>query len=956
MAKKMSFDKNKITPVVSEIIDSVIPTHIQSNYPKFIEFVQVFFSFLEEGNKSGLYLNSISEQKNNLSEDSPFLSLIEKEIGLFVPQKYVADPAVFYNRIVDLWKSKGSEESIRTFFRLFLNKEVDFYYPWSDVLIVSDGRWIRNHKIRVLSKTGFGNPLDLEGKSIFQINSGATARVEKVEAKVYGGTLKIYEVTLIRETITGTFSINNDIVSVDNLITATVRETVNGIKINSGGSGYLPGDRIYASNLNQRSILAYVNEITPEGSIKTIKIEDYGALLTSDSPILLIESKNGQDAVLELLFGALVIEDGFYQGTSGQLSESNVLQDSQYYQKFSYEIIVNSPINIWKDVFRRSIHPSGLKVFSNFLVEKEIDQKIKKATDLLTKEVPRETNFIESLSIQSDLFITKQDYVTKRATGSFGNYFEEQYLILNTSYVDINKNEGFYFKEDYIGESLFFVEDSEGSNSFNTDYLETGLFTCKWDELFAVKSESKIDNTKLHLDLEVKKVPSVKIEKIIESFIVNVDPHLRKIFFRRNFDIESKIENISTSIVTVSGRILRKIINQITISSISNISTDVENELFERVKIQDSISFQSQDYVNNYKNIASVYFAEEYTSETYIFNLDGVFFNEYYVGKDYKDDSLPNYEFSSHAILDNTFGVNDINISIEKSNLVPFTKDKTLENPDLQIFESLPIETKSFLSGQDYVNNYDRLNSYFANTFEDTDYFSEIYFRDIERYSSNVDGPYAGSQSESNSSIKGLEYLHDDIIENSEDNINKAIKNKINIIPSERLGILRYHKDISSEIQSVSYIQSTLLTRFVESIEIKSSIHDEVKTILPRSIHNTNIKSKIKSEVNVNIEPIYNLSDEVKSSTKVSVFGQDYTNEFSSLGKFYQEENYFLEEYSTDRQDHYFSDQYIFTPYFEELFTRDDYCLDESDTYVGYKYDLTELVQEESFLETTENI
>ena len=52
-----------------------------------------------------------------------------------------------------------------------------------------------------------------------------------------------------------------------------------------------------------------------------------------------------------------------YVTTDGHLSDKNKLQDSYFYQKFSYLIRTGNNIELWEDTFRKLVHPAGFIFF-----------------------------------------------------------------------------------------------------------------------------------------------------------------------------------------------------------------------------------------------------------------------------------------------------------------------------------------------------------------------------------------------------------------------------------------------------------------------------------------------------------------------------------------------------------------------------------------------------------------
>jgi hypothetical protein len=69
---------------------------------------------------------------------------------------------------------------------------------------------------------------------------------------------------------------------------------------------------------------------------------------------------------------------GKYINQDGHISEgSKKIQDSLYYQDFSYVIKVSESINKWRDSLKRAVHPSGFYVTGEVNIQTQLDGKIK---------------------------------------------------------------------------------------------------------------------------------------------------------------------------------------------------------------------------------------------------------------------------------------------------------------------------------------------------------------------------------------------------------------------------------------------------------------------------------------------------------------------------------------------------------------------------------------------------
>jgi hypothetical protein len=68
--------------------------------------------------------------------------------------------------------------------------------------------------------------------------------------------------------------------------------------------------------------------------------------------------------------GTVSSSEGVLFGADGRLSESSKnIQDSLYYQDFSYVVKVGQSINVWRDAIKRILHPVGLALFGEVSVQ-----------------------------------------------------------------------------------------------------------------------------------------------------------------------------------------------------------------------------------------------------------------------------------------------------------------------------------------------------------------------------------------------------------------------------------------------------------------------------------------------------------------------------------------------------------------------------------------------------------
>jgi hypothetical protein len=104
-----------------------------------------------------------------------------------------------------------------------------------------------------------------------------------------------------------------------------------------------------------------------QNSIKNYKIQNFGFNYQTQPVITASNTEGGQGAEFTANLSGLLKYDGEYIGTDGQPSSAKKIQDSEYYQDFSYEIISDQSARIFGTILEKTIHPAGLRYFSRIL-------------------------------------------------------------------------------------------------------------------------------------------------------------------------------------------------------------------------------------------------------------------------------------------------------------------------------------------------------------------------------------------------------------------------------------------------------------------------------------------------------------------------------------------------------------------------------------------------------------
>ena len=275
---------------ISSYIDELVPDYVESSYPELVNFLKTYALYLERQNKSGFYLNSLDIQRDIDHVEDELLTELQNEIGVAIPRDFATNPRMFYKRLVEFYKSRGTPESITSFFRVIFDDDVETYFPFVDILNPSDGKWTDQTADIIADRTKF-TPANV-------ITISGTPTV-----------------------VTGSNDANQALIFDD--------------------------DVVFVNNTYKTPGTHYVESVYSDTTTK-YKLTFTTALANND-------------VVRTYAKGLFTNADGF-------LSDKKFIQDSYYYQQFSYVLKTGKNIADWKNAFTRLVHPAGFKFFGEIVI------------------------------------------------------------------------------------------------------------------------------------------------------------------------------------------------------------------------------------------------------------------------------------------------------------------------------------------------------------------------------------------------------------------------------------------------------------------------------------------------------------------------------------------------------------------------------------------------------------
>jgi hypothetical protein len=385
--------------------------------------MEAYYEWMHQSGNNYDLLNSLSELHDIDKSLVKFTEEFENEYLKNFPVNFITDKALTIKHISNLYKAKGTPAAVKLLIKMTLGKESEIFYPSTQILRASDGEWIQDNSILV--KIISGNVFDIVGQSVKIATSQLTfsSVVERIKTTQ---TPDVYEVFLERKLI---YDITeNTIISYKDVVLNSL-QTVTSYKIINAGSGFKIGQIFEVISANGFGAFAKIKSITPNGGIKSIQLikfgfgyesnfisyisskettanvlvqfpnlkdnidglsdegtinlvdyfeEDYadntyvGEVLTSFKSLSAIEFDNTL-ATIQFNLGNKLKYPGYYNSNRGFLSDTIYLQDSLYYQLYSYVIKIDEVIEKYKVDVENTVHPAGLKMFGEYSIKNKFE-------------------------------------------------------------------------------------------------------------------------------------------------------------------------------------------------------------------------------------------------------------------------------------------------------------------------------------------------------------------------------------------------------------------------------------------------------------------------------------------------------------------------------------------------------------------------------------------------------
>ena len=222
-----------------------------------------------------------------------------------------------------------------------------------------------------------------------------------------------------------------------------------------------------------------------------------------------------EPAVIEVDLGALTRYPGYFTSNNGFLDDSIYIQDSKYYQAFSYVIKIDERLSAYKSAIKTMVHPAGMALFGEYNINNEFDLSVSLeslvkslgVTLLSLAEVTDSSAVINFDKSVSDSIDTPTDTTRYSFSKQLDTNLDEQLDVLTQAFTKV------------ISPSAGFTEETVQFTDAETLEIGKGLST-----IYAGLLDSTVFELDTVLPTEtatLTEIPLITTDKYIEPSIID---------------------------------------------------------------------------------------------------------------------------------------------------------------------------------------------------------------------------------------------------------------------------------------------------------------------------------------------------------------------------------------------------------------------------------------------------
>lgn len=131
--------ENRILPVIRpDFVTEILPNYFVTDYPNLVQFLQYYYESMDSEGGFGEISKDLYHITNIGITELRYLDNLFYELGLNVSKDLFQNPREVLRSLANFFRTKGSESSLKQFFKMFYNAEAEVRYPKDQIFFLNE--------------------------------------------------------------------------------------------------------------------------------------------------------------------------------------------------------------------------------------------------------------------------------------------------------------------------------------------------------------------------------------------------------------------------------------------------------------------------------------------------------------------------------------------------------------------------------------------------------------------------------------------------------------------------------------------------------------------------------------------------------------------------------------------------------------------------------------------------
>jgi len=369
--------------IESTKVSGLFPEALRESSSTLISFIERYYEHINSVGLPSYEISNITSDKDIDIASNKYLTSIQSLIAKTIPNSSSLSKVTLYKIVLQYYNTRGSDDSIYAFFKLFYDETVSIFYPRDYLFDLSggSGQWgvTDNSNTNLCLTNPNKTTMVVSSNTAIGPNGELTVYLTYIGNNVWsykGKDPELYNVPFIQRYDNPYYDYNTAtsgwIFTYDHLQNLT---TTDALWPDEAIWGNMVDALVFKHSTVDSTPIVYVDYVALHPVIyqRAFSIHTESTPGSGYGDIIFDTVHNNLYSAVSLNPTVWVLDNNRsrwkYSNHKSFASDNYKIHDGNYWQKYSYQIKSEQSSDVWLNDYLRFVHPAGLKLFTAVLLQ-----------------------------------------------------------------------------------------------------------------------------------------------------------------------------------------------------------------------------------------------------------------------------------------------------------------------------------------------------------------------------------------------------------------------------------------------------------------------------------------------------------------------------------------------------------------------------------------------------------